>query len=558
MIKNSRFLLFVAIFVFSVNTFAQNRFEGFNIILAAPEDQRGQACSVRYVPPTTDIVISDLDPSTPTNIRSCAGTEAPVSFRAGATTGSMRASLGPPYKWCFEGEDKIYRISFKGDAGQTVIYNWIPTPDIRSLGTYNVRDFGAKGDGNTDDSIAIQSAFAFMATRNGGTLNFSEGNYLVGGSPNYKGLTPPSGTTIQGVSGWQSGTYTNNVVQTAPSRITLRGTKKAVFRTGECTDRITIKDIELFAESDDNTYGYEGVGGYISSQEYNFDRVIFTKFYRGIYVHGLTTVNKAWQFDYVKVNNCRFTFNKDAGIYVDTRFSDWKVQGSLFICPKKQPGQNANAIHLEHAAMFLVQDTFAGGFPGMFGGAFLSVMDSANLTVIGCQSEAMTNTLIVNPANIPGVGDYSYPITFLNNIFGHPTVFNGARYLVSVGNQYSADSFKANADTRVYSMGDRFCYNGNTLGCQGVTRTFFDKATVLFMTGEIGENAVKGYPAYFGTDVKFGAGVQMPTFPQAQMPGAQPNGSMVYCQNCRRNSTPCQGGGSGAPAMMVNGQWSCL
>ena len=471
----------------------------------------------------------------------------------------MHASAGPPYKWCFEGEDKLYRISFKGDAvAGTVIYNWIANPAPRDLGTYNVKDFGAKGDGVNDDSIAIQSAFAFMATQNGGTLNFPAGEYIVGGTNGYKGLTPPSGTIIQGVAGWQTGTYSNNVVQKAPSRITLKGVRKSIFRTGECTDRITIKDIELAAESDDNTYGYEAAGAYTSSQEYNFDRVIFTRFYRGIYIRGLPQVSKAWQFDYVKVNNCRFTFNRDAGIYVDTRFSDWKIQSSLFINPKKQPGQNANSIHLAHAAMVQVQDTFSGGFPGAYGGTFLNVEDSANLTVIGCQTEAMTYTMVINPDNIPGGGDYSYPITFLNNIFGHPSIFNGARNLVSIGNQYNAESFKASPTTRVYSVGDRFCYNGNTLGCQGVTRTFFDKATVLFMTGEAGEAAVPGYPAIFGTDVKFNGSVQMPSFPQAQLPASQPNGAMVYCQNCKRSTTPCQGGGTGSPAMTVNGQWSCM
>jgi hypothetical protein len=234
----------------------------------------------------------------------------------------------------------------------------------------------------------------------------------------------------------------------------------------------------------------------------------------------------------------------------------------LFINPKKGPGQNANSIHADHAAMLQVTDTFSGGFSFALGGTFLNIVDSANITVIGCQTEAMTNTLVINPSNTPGIGDYSYPITFMNNIFGIQSVFNGARNLISVGNQYGPGSFKANADTRVYSMGDRFCYNGNTLGCEGGTRTFFDKATVLFMTGEVGEpnasHPVKGYPTFFGTDVKFASGVQMPAFPQNQLPAGQPDGSMLYCQNCRRSTTPCQAGGNGAPAMMVGGQWSCL
>lgn len=557
MIKKSILVSFVFIFLLSVDAFAQNRFEGFNIFLVVPENHKEATSTVRYVNPSTDIIVSDLDTSTPMKLKSCGGTESKVSF-AGGSTATMRAS-STDYKWCFEGEDKIYRISFKGDTvAGTVIYNWIATPDPRDLGFYNVRDFGAKGDGRTDDSIAIQSAFAFMAGHNGGTLRFPEGDYVVGGSPNYKGLTPPSGTVIEGVAAMNSQSYSNNVIQKAATRITLRGANRAIFKTGENTDRITIRDIELFAESGDNTYGYEAVGAWTSSQEFNYDRVIFTNFYRGIYAHGLPVTDYRWQFDYVKVNSCRFQLNRDAGIYINTRNSDWKIAGSLFINPKKGPGQNADSIHAEHAAMIMVTDTYSGGFSFALGGTFLSIHDSANITVIGCQTEAMTYTMVVNPRNIPGVGDYSYPVTFINNIFGLPTLFNGPRNFISIGNQYDANSFKADAATRVHSTGDRFCYNGNTLGCQGVTRTFFDKATVIFMSGEVGESAVKGYPTFFGTDVKFGAGVQMPNFPQNQLPGSQPNGSMVYCQNCRRSTTPCQAGGNGAPAMVVGGQWSCL
>ena len=78
------------------------------------------------------------------------------------------------------------------------------------------------------------------------------------------------------------------------------------------------------------------------------------------------------------------------------------------------------------------------------------------------------------------------------------------------------------------------------------------------MTGQPGEGQVKGHPTFFGTDVEFGAPVQMPSVPVNALPAGRANGSMVYCTNCRRSTTPCQGGGSGAPAMVVGGQWSCL
>ena len=99
----------------------------------------------------------------------------------------MRANASD-FKWCFTGEDKKYRISYDGDrfSGKQ-IYDWIATPDEKTLGFYNVKDFGAVGDGRTDDTIAIRSALAFIGSRGGGVLTFPEGDYTVGNIPVTKG-----------------------------------------------------------------------------------------------------------------------------------------------------------------------------------------------------------------------------------------------------------------------------------------------------------------------------------------------------------------------------------
>ncbi|MFN3329512.1 MAG: hypothetical protein ACK419_01130, partial [Pyrinomonadaceae bacterium] len=124
---------------------------------------------------------------------------------------------------------------------------------------------------------------------------------------------------------------------------------------------------------------------------------------------------------------------------------------------------------------------------------------------------------------------------------------------------YGPRTFIADPSVRVYSVGDRFCYDGNILGCQGTAQqNGFDKATVIMMTAQPDDGSVKGHSTFFGTDVKFGAPIQTPSFKQENLPKDKPNGSLVYCENCKRNTTPCESGGSGAPAMMVAGQWSCL
>jgi hypothetical protein len=518
-----------------------NKFEGYNIIIDAPETHRSATCAIRYAPPTTAITIADLNPRTPMNVRSCDSTAAALT-KTGESTATMRANA-TDFKWCFQGEDKKYRISFAGDQyARTIIYDWIPTPDEKTLGFYNIKDWGAAGDGRTDDTLAVQSALAFLATRNGGILFFPEGDYQVGGTGDYKGLTLPSNVTIQGAGGLQTGASTNNVVKKSPTRITLNGARRALFRVGECTEKVTFKDIELFALNQQQTYGVEALGAYISSQGFDFDNVTFSNFFRGIYAYGLPQTDLNWQIDYINLNRCRFIFNTDAGIYTNARNTDWKIENSLFINPPRTATQKADSMHFERVTAVVIDNTFGGGFPNAIGGTFISILDSGNILVSHSSTEAMTNSFVYNEVKNPNAGDYSAPVTFLNSSFGNPIVFNARRTFVSIGNGYGGDTFRADAGVRVYSTGDRFCYDGFILGCRNTGKINFDKATVVFMTGQPSEGQVQGHPTFFGTDVQFGAPVQMPSFLQNALPANKANGSMVYCTNCRRSTTPCQAG----------------
>jgi hypothetical protein len=268
--------------------------------------------------------------------------------------------------------------------------------------------------------------------------------------------------------------------------------------------------------------------------------------------------NASWQFDYIQFLQCRFMFNTDVGIYTDISNSDWKIDGGLFINPRRTTTQKGDSMYFRRAGSILIQHTFGGGFYDAYGGTFLSILDSGITTVLNSQTEQMTNSIVFNEIAEPNAGDYSYPLTVINSIFGAPIVFKARRTYVSVGNLYAADTFKADARLRVYSTGDRFCFDGATLACLGKSRNYFDGATILFMTGATDETNLKGFPAVFGTDVQFNAPVQMPSIKQNALPAGKPNGSMVYCADCRRSTTPCQAGGTGAPAMVVGNQWSCL
>jgi len=65
-------------------------------------------------------------------------------------------------------------------------------PDVLS-----VRDFGAKGDGKTDDTAAFQRALEAAAKAGGGTVHAPRGNYFFAGH-----LNVPNAVTLSGI--WQS------------------------------------------------------------------------------------------------------------------------------------------------------------------------------------------------------------------------------------------------------------------------------------------------------------------------------------------------------------------
>lgn len=65
------------------------------------------------------------------------------------------------------------------------------------LNLYNVREFGAKGDGVTDDTAAFQAALDKAGKEGGGVVHAPRGNYLFKGH-----LNVPNAVTLQGI--WQS------------------------------------------------------------------------------------------------------------------------------------------------------------------------------------------------------------------------------------------------------------------------------------------------------------------------------------------------------------------
>ncbi len=109
----------------------------------------------------------------------------------------------------------------------------------------NVKDFGAKGDGITDDTAAIQAAVdsLYVNKLGGGTVYFPPGKYRVVGQPG-------SGDTFQGRV-MKNGIYLRNendtfnrptdVTNGRNNRVTLRGAGKSSVIQGDSDDLIIIR-----------------------------------------------------------------------------------------------------------------------------------------------------------------------------------------------------------------------------------------------------------------------------------------------------------------------------
>lgn len=94
---------------------------------------------------------------------------------------------------------------------------------------YNVREFGAKGDGVTDDTAAFQVALDKAGKEGGGVVHAPRGNYLFKGH-----LNVPNAVTLQGI--WQSVPAHNGIRDQGLPKPTDDGTTFLVTENAEKED----------------------------------------------------------------------------------------------------------------------------------------------------------------------------------------------------------------------------------------------------------------------------------------------------------------------------------
>ncbi|MGI8812234.1 MAG: hypothetical protein ACR2IH_06850 [Pyrinomonadaceae bacterium] len=599
-----------ALISFAAAVCGQKQFEGYSFSLDANDSA---SCSITWLPSSggmnvIDVYVAGTNLQTPAgNLKACGG---------GAVRGNQVTPNGYG-KWCFTGSEDMYEIKLKNGAS----YLW---PALTSeSGFYNVKDFrpvtyypqsAVKYEHSepADYTKTIRNAIQYIAARQGGTLYFPDGDYVVGtldGSrrdPDYNAITLPSGIIVQGTTSSQSTVGSDMPYKTVSTRIRLRNENQSIFRIGGCTNNITIKNLELVGNSEllgeakrsnRGNYGIEAMGKWTvdprtgaeasnTSQIFRFESLTLQNLDRAIYVHNSNEDRcnekeqrcTSWQFDYVKVDHVNFV-NNGTGIWVNTFNSDWKITNAVFnyLANFAPPG---DGIRLQRSGSVLIEHTFGGGgsYDDHIGGTFLNIDFATSITLISSGSERGKRSIYTNPAGSVS----SVMITVVGGGFSDKVELHGRVNFISNGNVYGARTIQADPEVLITSTGDRFCQDPNVLpsACveagKFVTNPGITGGRVMFQTGRppegSGTNRIEGRPNLFGYNVQIADGLMQYdpniTFRDitawATGSDGRPkvsDGAFLYCKDCRRGSsgicTQGNAGTDGSFVKRVNGQWRC-
>lgn len=603
------FLLFLA----AVAAQGQNRFDGYSLTVDA--DNSG-ACPIRFLPQQNQqnhiqVFLAGTDLQRPaTGLTGCDNSQ---------VQGNRVAPSPQDQKWCFQGPEELYEIKLSN--GNTYLWPMVG----RDTGFYNVKDFRPvrRVEGPTpkyvysepaDFTKAIRNAMMIMASRQGGTLIFPDGDYVVGTTdgntrdPSFEAITVPTGVTIAGASGNYSVPTTNLPARKGAARIRLRNNRQTIFRIGGCTNFVTVRGIELLGNSglfgeaqrdSTGTYGIEALGKWAvdpiskvqapnTSQFFRFESVSFQNLDTGILVHNTNQDNcnaaeqmcNQWQFDYIRVDHGYFINNK-TGIVIDTFNTDWTIANSVFsILEANAPGYG---IHLKRGGEILIENTFGGGYnyESLIGGTFLYIDSIGAVTLVGVSSERSRRSIYTAPYGATS----SQNLTVIGSVFNDKIELTGRMNYTSTGNLYYGSTMSVGPQVVINSVGDKFCHDplvypghctdrvggGNIVNAPG-----FNGGTVMFRSGRMpegqGKDRIDRQPNFFGYDVEIGNGLLQYdpniTFRDITALAAPvetgsrvKDGAVVYCKDCKKNNTGVctQGiaGTDGAFAKRINSQWQC-
>lgn len=167
--------------------------------------------------------------------------------------------------------------SINFSAGTVVTSDWLNSVDANVFDyTINVKNYGAVGDGATDDTAAINAAIAFAATKSTKTLYFPMGIYLISSA-----LTAFTGSqwTIKG-----EGQHSTFIRSTANDRIFASDARTSAIYWHEYHD-MTLERVAATPYESSVGITILGSTGSVTGLQYaTFSGIRFNNLYRGIVV----------------------------------------------------------------------------------------------------------------------------------------------------------------------------------------------------------------------------------------------------------------------------------
>jgi hypothetical protein len=439
-----------------------------------------------------------------------------------------------------------------------------------------------------DDTARLQSAIA--APSSVGKLIFNEENYTISDELPVYAFRILEGNSVNTGAGFN----TSKITQTTPG--------KAIFRIGAGVFDVSIRDLGLVGQSG------SGIGIYAAGQysqggsaRFQFSNLRFSGLDKGIYVYA-TTGDGGWQFDNVKLDNATFEACNTA-ILIDASDSGWHMANVNIVAATGQygiriPRGGYMSMNLIVGNGFTNGSTDPAGGPLALSETFIEIGEHSVISIQNSVAENFKRSLFINSLQ------KDTPIHLINNAFGEKVEINNS-HVVSTGNFYgnfwgvSNPVIKGKSD--VFSIGDRFCWEFSThctaskFVVQGTTATLQQMASSDNSSTDLTRPAFKILQPSIGKNLlelgNFNAGgeyvyrlkrdslgrlnftasqsdpwkgytfdgtVRLASYLKANLPsGTTANGDMVYCSDCKPSTTPCQAAGTGALAIIANGQWSC-
>ena len=232
----------------------------------------------------------------------------------------------------------------------------------------NVKDFGAKGDGATNDTAAINAALAAMAP--GDTLRFPRGRYLTDGGHI---ITKPS-TRIIGPSG-RAQTYNSS------AQLFLRNGANADMLTIQA-NQVTVRDLSLFGNYSKQTAPSRGL---VTPATHGANYLLLDSVWvdsfngDGFVFESLATLSAT-------IVNCESRVNRGYGMYFTGTATDTMV-ANCYIDQNVQSGIKCTAGDISFTSCHIWGN--GTGATGDLDG--ITFQSSAGCRVVNCYIETQNN-----------------------------------------------------------------------------------------------------------------------------------------------------------------------